>query len=51
MRVARYDIYQGVISTKSKMQKFIIGAAALAFAAALAIPTGGGQRISLFAVR
>lgn len=42
----RYDIYEGVIASRSKLQKFIIGAAALAFAAALAIATGGTQAAS-----
>lgn len=40
MAQLRYDIYQGVINSKSKMQKLIIGAAALAFAAALALSNG-----------
>lgn len=37
----RYDVYQGVLNTNSKLQKLVIGAAALAFAAALALSTGG----------
>lgn len=43
----RYDIHEGVINTKSKIQKLIIGAAALAFAAALVISTAGVRADSL----
>ncbi len=48
MRAIRYDIYQGDINTKSKTQKFIIGAAALAFAAALALSTGGANAVAFY---
>lgn len=50
MAQLRYDIYQGVINAKSKTQKFIIGAAALAFAAALVMSSGGASAAATYSL-